>query len=154
MCSISGAAWGRLVAAFAAEVAGVVETDVSEVMLEAARCTGLPNVSFRRTSGRDLAFFPPASFDLVTAIDVFPYLVAAEDGSAGRHVAEIARVLAPSGSALVVNYSYRDNPDRDLAEIAPYAASAGLALVRFAIGDFAHWDGRTFLLALPADEAG
>ena len=44
-------------------------------MLEvaAARCTGLPNVSFRRTSGRDLAFFPPASFDLVTAIDVFPY---------------------------------------------------------------------------------
>jgi SAM-dependent methyltransferase len=151
-----GCGMGRLAAALASEVSGVVGTDVSDVMLEvaAARCTGLPNVSFRRTSGSDLALFPPASFDLVTAIDVFPYLVAAEGGSAGRHVAEIARVLAPGGSALVVNYSYRGDPDRDLAEIAHYAASAGLALVRCATGDFAHWDGRTFLLAFPADEAG
>ena len=143
-----GCGMGRLAAALAPGVVSVVGTDVSRAMLDVAkaRCAGRANVSFHLTSGRDLGHLPPAGFDLVLAIDVFPYLVAAEDGLAARHVQEIARVLVPGGSALLANYSYRGEPDRDLAEVEHYAHCAALTLVRCATGDFDHWDGRTYLL--------
>ena len=148
-----GCGMGRLAAALAGEVASVVGLDVSAAMLQVARtrCANLGNATFRQSSGRDLAAFAAASFELVTAIDVFPYLVDAENGLAARHLHEIARVLALGASALIVNYSYRGDPDRDLADVQHHAGSAGLALVRCATGDFAHWDGRTFLLRRPPE---
>jgi SAM-dependent methyltransferase len=144
-----GCGMGRLAAALAREVVSVVGVDVSAAMLQVARTryAGLANATFRQSSGRDLDALPAAGFDLVTPVDVFPYLVAAEDGLAARHVQEIARVRTPAGSALIVNYSYRGDPDRDLTDVQHHAGPAGLELVRYATGDFAHWDGRTFLLS-------
>ena len=71
-----GCGIGRFVQALAAQVAAVVGIDIAPGMIAAAqqRCAGLSNVRLLLTSGRDLAGFGCASFDLVLAVDTVPYL--------------------------------------------------------------------------------
>ena len=74
-----------------------VGIDVSAGMLTEARrrCTGFSNLLLVRSSGRDLKMFADGSFDLVLAVDSFPYLNLS--GIAEPIFAELARLLAPGG---------------------------------------------------------
>jgi SAM-dependent methyltransferase len=141
-----GCGSGRVLDALAPEIALGVGIDISLDMLRAARrlCAPHPNVVFARPSGRDLALFAERTFDLVYAIDVFPYLVLA--GLAERMLAAAARVLKPCGHLLVLNYSYRGDDARDRAEVAGFARDLGLDMLRDGTRDLVLWDARAYLL--------
>ncbi|MDB5512049.1 MAG: Methyltransferase type 11 [Enterovirga sp.] len=142
-----GCGIGRLSLALAPEVASVVGLDVSaEMIVEARRRAGTrPDIRFERSSGRDLAAIPTASVDLVLAADVFPYLVAAGQDLAPRHVEEAARVLRPGGALLVFNYSYRGDLDADRRDVRAMFSGSGFVAERVGTRDLALWDAATFL---------
>lgn len=142
-----GCGIGRFEAALAPEVALVVGIDVSAAMLAEARrrCAGIAEAAFVRSSGLDLAAFVDARFDLVLAVDSFPYLVQAGPELAARHVEEAARVLKPGGDLVILNYSYRGDPGRDRADLAPLAAGC-FRLLRAGERPFRLWDGAAFHL--------
>lgn len=142
---------GRFQEALSPEVGLVVGLDISSEMVEAARrrCAGLANVAFHQTSGHDLSRFEDGSFDLVFAVDCFPYLTASGMTLAGHHIREAARVLKTTGDLLILNFSYRGDLDADRRDLARLAGEAGLLLRRNGTRDFALWDGAAFLLARP-----
>lgn len=143
-----GCGGGRFEEALAAEVAEIVGIDISAEMIARARrlCAGLTNVRFRQSSGRDLAGFADASFDLVLAVDSFPYLVQAGGDLAERLLAEAARVLKPGGDLLILNFSYRGDEGADRADVRRFAAASGLRMRREGTRDFALWDAAAFHL--------
>ena len=144
-----GCGIGRFERALAGRVASITGVDVSPAMIEAARtrCAGLPNVRLLETSGRNLADFRDGSFDLVLAVDSFPYLYqAGSTAFAAAWVREIARVLRPDSHALLLNLSYRGELEQDRADARRFADEAGLRMVRNGTADLRSWDGRTFLL--------
>jgi len=142
-----GCGIGRFAAVLAPRLRSVTGIDVSEQMVREAwaRTAGLANVTIRRTAGRDLGDFCDAAFDLVLAADSFPYLV--QVGLAEAHVAEAARVLRPGGDLVILNYSYRNDPDADRAELARAAAGSGLVVRREGTHDFRLWDAPSFVLS-------
>ena len=137
---------GRILHAIASEVRLTVGIDISSGMLTAARerCAKQSSIVVARTSGRDLAAFAGACFDLVYAVDSFPYLVSS--GFAACHLQEATRVLKRDGHLLIMNYSYRGTLEPDRREIATMAGKLGLTVVRDGTGDLAYWDATTFLL--------
>lgn len=144
-----GCGIGRFGEALAGEVRDYVGIDVAGEMIAAARrrCAGLGNVSFRQSSGRDLALFPDGFFDLVLAVDMFPYLVQSGAGLAETHVAEAARVLRPGGDLLILNFSYRGDPDQDRVDVRHCADRCGLTVLRDGARAFSLWDGAAYHLA-------
>lgn len=138
-----GCGSGRFLAPLCAEAALVVGSDISLGMLRAARRQN-PEAALLRLSGRDLAALRDACMDTVYAVDVFPYLVAAGGRVAARHVAEAGRVLKPGGQLLVFNYSYRDDPAADRADLEAAAAAAGLAPLPADDVRLRWWDGTIF----------
>jgi SAM-dependent methyltransferase len=110
-----------------------------------ARCAGRANVSFLQTSGLDLAPFRDRSFDIVLAVDSFPYLFEAGSGLVARHVAEAARVLRPGGDLVILNLSYRDDLGADRRDLAALATGA-FDIRRDGTREFRHWDGAAFHL--------
>lgn len=143
-----GCGIGRLEQAIAGRVAAVTGIDVSPAMVaEAARrCADLPNVTIGPSSGLDLADFPDGSFEMVIAVDSFPYVVAAGEAFAARMIGEAARVLAPAGSVVICNYSYEGGPDDHRAALERFGRASGLTL-RIAGGQpFQHWDGWVYQL--------
>jgi SAM-dependent methyltransferase len=147
-----GCGIGRFVRALAPEVARVTGLDLSREMIAKARerCAGLANVRLDVSSGRDLAGLDGASFDLVLAADVFPYLVQAGADLAARHIEEAARVLRPGGTLAILNYSYRGDIGLDRRDLAEHAERAGFAPAEEPRPAFQHWDGSVFLLRKPA----
>jgi SAM-dependent methyltransferase len=145
-----GCGIGRIAAAVAPHVRSVHGIDVSAVMIEKARlrCAALTNVAFDLTAGEDLAGFADAAFNLVLAVDSFPYLVQA--GVAERHVAEASRVLRPGGSLVVFNLSYRRDPAADRADAEAWSRRHGLPLLHIARSPFARWDAPIFAFLRPA----
>ncbi len=143
-----GCGIGRVLEALAPRVRLAVGADISLGMAEAAcgRTASLANVAVLRTSGRDLAAFGDASFDLVLAIDVFPYLVAASDDLAARHIADARRVLRPDGVLIILNYSYRGSLDRDRHDVAQLAAVHGFVVRTSEACGFRLWDAVGFEL--------
>jgi SAM-dependent methyltransferase len=143
-----GCGTGRLARALAPRLKSVVGCDVSGAMLAIAveRSAKISNLLFQKTDGCDLAPFAAAAFDLVLAVDVFPYLVCCQGDLVGRYIAEARRVLSARGSLVVLNYSYRGDDAADLDDLDHYARANAFELVRVARGDFAFWDGRTFHL--------
>lgn len=129
--------------------------DPSARMVETARERhGGPGDSrFARGVGHALPQFPTGSVDGVLAVDVFPYVVQAGGDLPARTFGEIARMLAPGGMAVVLNYSYRGDPVRDRSDMTRLAATAGLDLVRFGDGGFRLWDGRLAMLKRPGTVA-
>jgi SAM-dependent methyltransferase len=137
-----GCGIGRVAIALAPHAAEVTGVDVSAAMVgEArARAAGLANVSFDAVDGGPLPF-PDASFDVVLAVDSFPYLVRA--GVLGEQLAEIARVLRPGGDLLVFNWSYRGD---DAADAAEAAGAPGFATLRSGERPFRIWDATGYHL--------
>ncbi|HEY3777186.1 MAG TPA: class I SAM-dependent methyltransferase [Rhizomicrobium sp.] len=142
-----GCGIGRVAAAIAPYVARVIALDVSPEMarLAAERTRHSDNISVVVGEGLNLAILADARFDLVLAIDCFPYLVAS--GVAAAHVAESARVLNAGGRLLVMNWSYRGDEARDARDIISLAEAHGFRFLRNESRPLSLWDGRAFLLA-------
>jgi SAM-dependent methyltransferase len=146
-----GCGIGRVAAALAPCCRSVLGLDVSPAMVaEARRRHGDgPRLRFAATPGTGLDALCDASFDLVLAVDSFPYLVQAGGTVADRHVADAARVLRPGGALAILNLSYRGDPGADRADAARWAAAGGWKLAADGAPPFALWDGSAFLLRRP-----
>ena len=145
-----GCGIGRFATALAPKVRSVLGSDLSDRMIaEARRRNRRPNVRFLQGSGHDLAGVATRGFDLVLAADVFPYLVGA--GLANRHIGEIARVLRPGGAAVILNYSYRGDPARDLGELTASAEARGLAVTAPSPSGFRLWDAAVYRVVKPGE---
>lgn len=145
-----GCGIGRFVVALSANCRTFVGVDVSAVMTaEAARrSAGAPGAAVVRTSGRDLAAFADGVFDLVLAIDSWPYVV--NVGLEGALAREAARVLKPGGDFVVLNWSYRGDAALDRREAAEIAAGAGLLVRAAAAPTLRHWNGVLFRFRKPS----
>lgn len=133
-----GCGAGRVAAGLVGRAASVTGVDVSAQMLDIAR-TRVPAVRFVESDGHALSF-PNAAFDLVLAVDSFPFLV--QTDAIDGQLAEIARVLRPDGRLLVFNWTYGDP-----ADIAGHIAASPLARLRGPERPFQRWDATAFLLA-------
>ncbi len=148
-----GCGIGRFEARLAPHAALAVGVDVSPGMLAAARRRAghLPAAGFVQTAGRDLAMFADGAFDLVFAVDAFPYVVAGGPALADATLAEMRRAVRPGGDVLVINWSYRGDLDLDRADARSMAARHGLELLESGAQPFAHWDGAVFRFRRPAE---
>lgn len=147
-----GCGIGRIERALAPQVSAVIGIDVSSGMIEEAqrRCRDLANVAFEQCNGRDLARYLDSTFDLVLAVDSFPYLFAADREIVARHLRDAARALRPGGAVVILNFSHRGDEEADRRDIEQLAAANGFSIRRAGTRDFSLWDGLTFLLTLPA----
>jgi len=143
-----GCGIGRLELALSARVFHITGIDLSPQMVQAARrrCAHLANVRCALTSGRDFADFAPRSLELVLAVDSFPYVVLAGDALVDALFDEARRVLVPDGRLLLLNFSYRDDLERDRREVRALALRHGFAVELAGERPFALWDGAVFLL--------
>ncbi|MFT8243786.1 methyltransferase domain-containing protein [Roseomonas sp. BN140053] len=144
-----GCGTGRVAAALAPRCRAVLGLDVSPGMVAEARRrhAGVTGLRFEWTPGTELPALDGQGFDLVLAVDSFPYLV--EAGVAEAQVAAIAARLRPGGALAVLNLSYRGDIAADRAEAARWADANGLALVVNGETPFAIWDGTAFLFRRP-----
>ena len=78
------------------------------------------------------------------AIDSFPYMVQA--AVAARHVTDAGRILRPGGALAILNLSYRNDDDQDLADARDWAAATGLRLEVADPRPFRLWDGSGYVL--------
>ena len=145
-----GCGIGRIERALASDVRSITGIDVSPVMIAEARrrCADLGNVEFAVCNGADLMAFGGQRFDLILAVDSFPYLVAADPAIAARHMADAAELLSPNGVLLILNYSYRGDLALDRADLRNFACLHRLAVERDGTRDFMLWDGASFLLRM------
>lgn len=142
-----GCGIGRFAEALAPRVRSVLGLDLSgQMVAEARRRSTCSNVRFERSSGRDLGAAQTAGFGLVLAADVFPYLVQAGGSLAETHVREAARVLRRGGSLVVLNYSYRGDPNLDRSDVTRLADTCGFDAARLGSREFRLWDAAAFHL--------
>ncbi|HET7884191.1 MAG TPA: class I SAM-dependent methyltransferase [Acetobacteraceae bacterium] len=141
-----GCGIGRVASVIAPHARTIVGVDVSQAMLREARqrCTAWPNISFFASSGLDLLALANGSFDLVLAVDSFPYLVQA--GVAEVHIAEARRVLRPGGCLVILNLSYRSEKRSDRKAAETWARRYGLRLTHAAVSPFRTWDALAYIL--------
>lgn len=146
-----GCGIGRMQAALARELGEVHGIDVSPEMIAAARrrCAGLANVHLAVSSGHDLAGFPPERFDLVFAVDSFPYIHQAGPELVEAHFREVARVLRPGGDFVLLNFSYRDDLAADQEEVEQLCEEVDLLVEVPGTEPFELWDGQVFLCRKP-----
>ncbi|MBX6366059.1 MAG: class I SAM-dependent methyltransferase [Gemmatimonadetes bacterium] len=143
-----GCGVGRIEARLSSKVREAVGIDVSAGMIAAARrrCAHLPNVRFLQTGGRDLRAFGDGAFDLVYAVDTFPYLVAAGMPLVEAHLREAQRVLRSGGDVVILNFSYRGDVAADRRDVARLAAGHGFDVLALGETPFTVWDGVAFHL--------
>ena len=138
-----GCGIGRFQVALASRAREVEGIDVSSGMIDAARrrTAGMDNVHVARSTGRDLSLFEDARFDLVFAVDTVPYLVQSGMPLVEHHFAEARRVLRPGGDFVILNFSYRDDPAADRADVDRLAAAHGFDVLIDGTFPFALWNG-------------
>lgn len=141
-----GSGIGRMQAALSPRVAEAHGIDISPKMVAAARrrCASLPNVSFAVSSGRDLEGFAAEHFDLVYAVDSFPYIHQAGPAVVEGYFHEVVRVLKSGGEFVVLHFSYRDSTEADRAEVRKLCRAAGFTVVMNGAQPFKLWDGVAF----------
>ncbi len=146
-----GCGIGRVAAALAPRCRSVLGLDASPAMVAEARRRhrGASNLRFDTTPGTDLSALGDASFDLVLAVDSFPYVVQAGGAVADRHLADAARVLRRGGAFAFLNVSYGGVPAADRADAARWAAAGGWTVAVDGAAPFTLWDGAAFLLRRP-----
>ncbi len=146
-----GCGIGRMELALSPELGHIHGIDVSAGMIEVAqrRCASLGNVVTSTCSGLDLRAFDERAFELVLAIDSFPYLVQSGMPLARTHFAEAARVLRPNGDLIVLNFSYRGDRAADEHDVAALALEAGLEVIQNGRTPFTLWNGAAFRLRKP-----
>ncbi|GAA0594739.1 class I SAM-dependent methyltransferase [Craurococcus roseus] len=146
-----GCGIGRVAAALAPRCRSVLGLDASPRMVaEALRRHGsVPNLRFGTTPGTDLAALAAASFDLVLAVDSFPYVVQAGGAVADRHLEDAARAVRRGGAFAILNLSYRGDLEADRADAKRWAVAGGWTLAVDGARPFALWDGTAFLLRRP-----
>ena len=143
-----GCGFGRVASVLAPRCRSVLGLDVSAGMVEEARRrqARLTNARFEQTNGRHLTALPDGAFDLVLAIDCFPYIVQTGDAVAERHVADAARILRPGGALAILNLSYRNDDGQDLTDAQRWAQAHGLRLEIADPRPFQLWDGSGYVL--------
>ncbi len=141
-----GCGAGRFLAGLGPFVRMMIGIDISEGMLRAARekIEGSPSTIALRVSGANLDLFREQVFDLVLAIDSFPYIVS--EDKAPACFADCARVLKPGGRMLIMNFDYSGDGAGERENVAELAQQSGFSILRNGTCDLATWDGRTFLL--------
>jgi SAM-dependent methyltransferase len=141
-----GCGIGRMAEALADRCRSYLGLDVSSGMVaEARRRHAQPHLRFEATDGTGLAAQPDAAFDLVLAIDSFPYIIQAGDDVVQAHISGAARVLRPGGALAILNLSYRADPPRDASDLVRWAAAAGLRAGPIT-APFKLWDGTATVL--------
>ena len=140
-----GCGAGRFLRELASDARLVLGVELSPVLAWAAAAAGGAAVVLG--DGRGTPFAAPGAFDLVLYADSFPYVVQAGDGLPARHLADARRALADAGRLVVLNWSYRGDPGRDLEEARALGAAAGLALVWSGAPPFRLWDGAAYVFA-------
>jgi SAM-dependent methyltransferase len=143
-----GSGIGRFEEALAPRVRSIRGIDVSAAMVEAARrrTSRFPNVRFDVSEGRDLAMMRDGTFDLVLAIDSMPYIVEAGGALVDAIFQEIARVLRPGGELVICGFSYRNDCDRDRAEVDRQSRLNGFEVLVDGALVFKLWNARVFRL--------
>ncbi|MGA7616667.1 MAG: class I SAM-dependent methyltransferase [Thermoanaerobaculia bacterium] len=143
-----GCGVGRIGHALGGVVGSFHGVEISRGMLVRAvrRCSEAPRISFSLSSGRDLSHLKSGAFDLVLAVDAFPYIHAAGERVVRRHFEEIVRVTRGRGAFALINYSYRGELDRDREDLRALARAHGLELVVDGAAPFTVWDGVAFCL--------
>ena len=147
-----GCGIGRLLVALAPEVRSATGIDVSSEMVKAARrrCAPQSNVTVIKGDGRGLGDLEDEAFDVVVAVDSFPYLRQSGYPLVERFVAESARVLKSGGQLVILNYSYSEDDDADAEEVRSLANANGLELCLAGARPFGLWDGVAFRLIKPS----
>lgn len=142
-----GCGIGRFEEALAPVLHTITGIDLSSEMVRRARsrCEGLPNVSVKLCAGRDLALFSDASFDLVLAVDCFPYLFQSGWSLLARHFHEARRVLRPGGALAVFELSYGRSLEADRTDFARLAVESKLEVVVGGEQPLDAWDGIAFM---------
>lgn len=145
-----GCGIGRFEAALSPLVAAAYGIDISPGMIDAARqrCAGFVNVHLSCCSGRDLASFTDRSLDMIYAVDSFPYLHQPGGALLEIHFAESARALVAGGDLLILNFSYRNDPEQDSRDIIRLAETQGFEVLVDGAQPFSLWDGRVWHLRL------
>ncbi len=143
-----GCGIGRLETALSPRLKEIHGIDVSEKMVSAARrrCAGLPNATFSTCSGLDLAGVEDGRYDLVLAVDSFPYLVQSGMGLVDTHFREVARVLGGAGEFVVLSFSYRDDAARDRLDVAELAHAHGFSVRTNGTTPLSFWGALAFRL--------
>jgi SAM-dependent methyltransferase len=141
-----GCGIGRVAAALIPPARSVLGVDVSKGMIaEANRRHGdIAGLTLRHTEGYAFDFLPSGVFDLVLAVDSFPYLLMAGSAIAARHIADAARVLRPAGALAIFNVSYAADPAADIATMSDWAAAAGFRPLHRGEQPFSIWDATVF----------
>lgn len=142
-----GCGFGRVAGALAPRCRSVMGLDVSAGMIAEARARfgGVENLRFEQTGGEDLGRLDNAMFDLVLAIDSFPYLVQAGASVVRRHLQDAHRILRQQGALVILNLSY-EGDDWDAAHAVEWAASHGFRLALADPAPFRLWDGSAYVL--------
>ncbi len=142
-----GCGIGRVAAVMAPRCRSVLGLDVSAGMVaEAARrLEAMPNVRVAQTSGEDLDALPAGGFDLILAIDSFPYIVQTGPETALLHVQGAARALRAGGALCILNLSYRQDAQADRDDAERWAKAAGFILLKAGVRPFRMWDGNAFV---------
>lgn len=133
---------GRVAGELAARCGAVLGVDRSGGMIAEARRRH-PALRFEVVPEGEVAPEGAGPFDLVLAVDVFPYLVAAGGELARRAMTGLAARLAAGGAIVVFNMSYREDWAADLADAEQWARDLSLDL-RVDPSPFRLWDGRAF----------
>lgn len=143
-----GCGTGRIEVALAREVQCIVGIDVSEEMVKTARrhTAALPNVSIGLASGLGLEALADSSFDLMLAVDSFPYIVQAGFELAVRMFSEAHRVLRPGGEFVILNFSYRGDRERDRKDARALAEQHGFEVLVDGATPFQLWNGDAYRL--------
>lgn len=124
--------------------------DITPSMIDAARqrCAGFPNVHLSCCTGKNLAPYADRSLDMIYAVDSFPYLHEPGGALLETHFAESARVLAHGGDLLILNFSYRNDPEQDSRDINRLAGAQGFRILVDGAQPFRLWNGRVWHLRL------